>query len=196
MLVTYIQWSKRARNHPLVLTPDNLAVSILRNTQSRVPKYVQDTRVPNGKSFICDMLKLLHWVPLWCTEFTTLSNLPVHCSHSFDASQHSVAPLATSRTRKADRWGMQILPGQRFFVQKKDKGIYSKTPTLSNHVFRLIGEEAKIKAAQKDQKRYITSQQAVLTYQRQLLSLQSPTLVPAIMLLSANANRVTYPFQW
>ncbi|RMC17460.1 hypothetical protein DUI87_06042 [Hirundo rustica rustica] len=58
---------------------------------------------------------------------------------------------------------------------------------------RKLDEEAKIKEAQKDQRG--TSQQAVLTHQRQLISSQSPTLVPAITSLSANANNVTYPFQ-
>lgn len=55
---------------------------------------------------------------------------------------------------------MQIPPGQRFFLKEKSKGIYSKTHSViifSNHIFRLIGEEANIKVAQEDQKGYITA---------------------------------------
>lgn len=86
----------------------------------------------------------------------------MHCNHSFDVSQHSVAQIATSLTRKADRWGMQISPGQRFFVEEKNKGIYSKILIFRNDIFRLIGEEAKIKAAQKDQKGLHHSRQSLL----------------------------------
>lgn len=62
----------------------------------------------------------------------TLLNMPVHSIYSFGVTQHLVAQLSTSLTRKAHRWGVQIPPGQRFFMEEKDKSIYSKPLIFSD----------------------------------------------------------------